>query len=348
MSANLGFDHLIENVIKPGICSGCGACVLVCPFKEILEYSNESPVLVGDCKTCGICPKVCPRNNRPDEELEDFVFGRRRTNDELFGIFKKMYVSRSMDEKTLQKSQDGGVVSTILTSALNLGIIEGAIVSGVDPSTLWLPTPLIVTQNEEIIDTAGTRYTYSPNILAFKQAINDGLKKIAFVGTPCQIHAIRRIQKNKLKKYSNPLVFTIGLFCSESFSYHGLMIEKIQKRMGINLNDVVKMNIKGKMLIYLKNGDVVKIPLKEIKEYVGQKCRHCTDFSAEFADISLGGIGLNQMTLTIVRTDRGQEVFNHIMDNNTLEFEPLDKHPTSLKLLKRLSLIKQNKKKNIP
>jgi coenzyme F420 hydrogenase subunit beta len=344
VSTTLGFENLIENVIDPGICSGCGACYVVCPFKNILEYSDEQPVLVGECKNCSICLKVCPRKNRQDDALEEFVFGRKQTSDELFGIFKKIYVSRSKDAQILKKCQDGGVASTILTSALNLGLIDGAIVSGVDASTRWLPTPLVVTQRESIINNAGTRYTSSPNILALKKAINDGLKKIAFVGTPCQILAIRRMQLNKLKKYTKPLVFTIGLFCSESFSYQGLMIENIQKKLGIELNDVVKMNIKGKMLLYLRNGEVVKIPLKEIRKYAQQKCKYCTDFSAELADISLGGIGLNQMTLTIVRTEKGQEVFNQIMSHNSLEIEPLHKYDNSLTLLNRLTLIKQKKK----
>jgi coenzyme F420 hydrogenase subunit beta len=346
LSANLGFDDLKENVIESGICSGCGACVVVCPFINILEYSNERPILVGECKNCSICPKVCPRNNRQNDELEEFIFGRRQTSDDLFGIFKNIYVSRSMDEEILKNGQDGGVASTILTSALNLGLIDGAIISGIDSSTAWLPIPFVATQRNEIIENAGTRYTYSPNIIAFKKAINDGLKKIAFVGTPCQILALRWIQNNKLKKYTKPLIFTIGLFCSESFSYRGLMIEKIQKKLGIDLNEVVKMNIKGRMLVYLRNGQIVKIPLKEVREYAQQKCRHCTDFSAEFADISLGGIGLNQMTLSIVRTDKGREVFNQVISNNNLKFEPFEKFDNSLKLLKRLSLIKQKKRKN--
>ena len=125
------------------------------------------------------------------------------------------------------------------------------------------------------------------------------------------------------------------------------MIEKIQKGLNIDLNDIVKMNIKGKMLLYLRNGSIVKIPLKEVREFAQQKCSYCNDFSAELADISLGGIGLNQMTLTIVRTDKGQEVFNQVLDNNYLEFEPLEKFGNSLKLLKRLSLIKQKKRKNV-
>ena len=347
MSTSLGFENLMENVVKTGICSGCGACVIVCPFKKTLQYSNERPVLVGECKNCSICPKVCPRNNMQDDKLEELIFGRRKTNDDIFGIFKNIYVSRSMDAKILKKGQDGGVASTILTSALNSGLIDSAIVSGVDPVTPWLPTPLVVKCREEIIDSAGTRYTYSPNIIALKKAINDGLKKIAFVGTPCQILAIRRMQKNNLKKFTNPIVFTIGLFCSESFSYQGLMIEKIQKGLSIDLNDVVKMNIKGRMLVYLRNGHVVKIPLKEVREFSQQKCTYCNDFSAELADISLGGIGLNQMTLTIVRTDKGQEIFNQVINNNYLEFEPLEKFDNSLKLLKRLSLIKQKKRKNV-
>ena len=341
MSKSLGFDELMEKVVETGICSGCGACVAVCPFKDALEYANEKPLLIGECKNCGICLRVCPRYNLQVDELDKLVFGRLRMPDEVFGAYKSIYVSRSLDKEVLEKGQDGGVATTILTSALESGLIDGAIVSGVDSSVPWSPTPLVVMSREEVIHSAGTRYSYSPNLIALKKGVEDGLKRIAFVGTPCQILAIRRMQKANLKKFTNPLAFTIGLFCSESFSYRGLMVEKIQKGLGIDLRDVVKINIKGRMLVYLKNGDVVKIPLKEVRGYAQPKCSYCDDFSAELADISLGGVGLNGWTFTIVRTDRGGEVFDQVVRDNCIEVRSAEKFDRSLRLLKRLSILKR-------
>lgn len=343
MSKNLGFDELVKKVIKTGICSGCGACVIVCPLKEVLEYVDEKPLLIGECKNCGICPRICPRHNIQAEELDKIVFGRLRMPNEVFGVYKSICVSRSSDKEILDKGQDGGVATTILTSSLESGLIDSAIISGVDPFIPWLPTPLVARSREEIIHNAGTRYSYSPNLIALKKGIEDKLKKIAFVGTPCQISAICRMKKANLKKYTNSIAFTIGLFCSKSFSYRGLMVEKIQKSLNIDLKNVAKINIKGKMLVHLNKGEVVEIPLKEVKDYAQPKCSHCDDFSAEFADISLGGVGLRGWTFTIVRTDRGREVFNQMVSDNCIEVRSVEKFGRSLKLLKRLSILKRRR-----
>jgi len=54
---------------------------------------------------------------------------------------------------------------------------------------------------------------------------NSTTTALAVVGTPCQIQAIRKIQMFPLKKFSNPLQFVVGLMCTESFTYDGLMEE---------------------------------------------------------------------------------------------------------------------------
>ena len=61
--------------------------------------------------------------------------------------------------------------------------------------------------------------------------------------------------------------------------------------MGIPLADIKKFNVKGKVLIYKKDGELVEMKLKTAQEYARPECHHCGDFSAELADISCGGVG---------------------------------------------------------
>ena len=343
MSEKRDFQELVDNVISTDKCAGCGACFVVCPYKGVLEYVDEEPKLVGECKKCDVCLRVCPRYETSMEEMEDFVFDRKRTAEESFGVYRGLFMARSTDKKILERCQDGGLVTSLLVGALESGIIDGAIVSGVDPAKPWLPIPLVAKTREEIIENAGTRYSYSPNLLAIKEALSSGLKKIGFVGTPCQIQAIRKIQMVPLRKYAKAISFTVGLFCTESFSYEGLMIEKIQRDLGLNLEDVSKINIKGKLLVYMENGEVHKISLKEAKLYSRPKCQDCDDFSAELADISAGGIGLESWTMAIVRTDRGAEVFENAVDKGLIEVKKAEEFKSSLNLLVKLSKSKQRR-----
>lgn len=346
MSNKLGFNELVSNVISKRLCTSCGACVAVCPFQNVLAYENEGPKLVGECTNCGICTHVCPRYESSVTEMEKFIFGRQRKIEEEFGIYKQILVARSTDEEILRESQDGGVVTTLLTSALESGLIDGAITSGVDPANPWLPLPSVTTTRSEVIANAGTRYSVSPSLTMLKNCMQASLNKIAFVGTPCQILAIRRIQKF-FPKYAKHLALTIGLFCTESFSYDGLMIKKIQNELGLNLNDIEKVNIKGKFLVSMKTGEVKEISLKEAKKFARPSCQYCDDFSAELADISCGGVGLDGQTYTVIRTDSGTKVFDDSMRKSLLKVEPTENFQFSTKLLLKLSRRKRSRLESV-
>ena len=113
------------------------------------------------------------------------------------------------------------------------------------------------------------------------------------------------------------------------------MISKIQNELGINLNDIKKINIKGKFLIYLKTGEVQEILLKEAKKFAMPYCQYCGDFSAELADIFCGGVGLDGWTYTVIRTDKGSEVFDNAVKGGMLRVESPSESTT--KLLVKLS-----------
>lgn len=338
-----GFEELQQNVIDQNICTECAACYIACPFLGVLEYEME-PKLVGECKSCGLCLQGCPRYVLDQPDLEKMVFGRSCSAEESYGVTRGLFAARSTESDIYSKCQDGGVATTILVKALMTKTIEGAAISGHHELHLWQPTPALAMNRDEFISNAGTRYTYSPNLLAFKEGVQKNLSQIAFVGTPCQIQAIRRIQRSSLKKYSQALGVSIGLFCSESFSYEGLMLKKIQTELGIDLDDIVKMNIKGGLILYFKDKSQITIPLKELKTVAEQKCHVCTDFSAELADISVGGIGLDGWTVTVIRSEQGEKMFNQCVDDGLLEIRLIREDERAFKLLHRLSMIKRRRK----
>ena len=283
----LSFGNLLAKVVLAEKCAGCSACVYVCPV-SCLEYVEGKPKLVKKCANCGICVIVCPRYEDILPSLEESVFGRQRKPEEEFGVYRRIVIAQANDAKILQACQDGGVVTALLTYALENGVIDGAAASGVRQDKPFYPVPRLVTTSGEVLECAGTRYTYSPNLLAFQEGVNQNKKNLAFVGTPCQIHALRKIEW-LLLKYVNPLKFTIGLLCTESFTYEGLMEKYIPEVLGVNVSDIQKMNIKGKVLVTTKSGEEKVIPLKEAKQYTQKGCTICKDFSSELADISVGG-----------------------------------------------------------
>lgn len=348
MSANgrYRFRNMINDVVRRGTCSECGTCVVVCPY-DVLHYDAGKPgqaiikslpdhCIVSESIDCDYCAMVCPRLDPAVQDVDRAVFGRERTEEERpFGIYQEVVMARTTDEQVLATCQDGGVVSALLVWALQKGIIDGAIVSGLDPDQPWLPVPKVATTVEEIVSSGGSRYTYSPNPLAVLEAAEQGLQRLALVGVPCQISPVGKARVAGLDDYPDRLAMVIGLLCNEAFTFEGLMEQKIQREMGIDLRDVAKINIKGRLLVYTKDGAVHEIPLKEAKEHARPPCAYCPDFSAEHADISTGGIGLDGWTVTILRTPRGVDLFHQAVADGLFAVRPIAEFPESWDLLVR-------------
>lgn len=328
-------ESLLSEVVAPERCVGCGACVVICPF-NCLEYTDEKPRLVKECKLCGLCAQVCPRYRWTMAKAESFVFGRERKPEEDFGIYRRLVVAQATDERILKIRQDGGVATALLLFGLEKGLIDGAVVSGTDPEKPFYPIPKLATTAEEILEAAGTKYFCSPNILPLTDVLRQKKVNVALVGTPCKIHAVRSLQLAGMKRYAAPVKFLIGLMCSECFIYNGLMEDHIHGKLGIDLAGIRKMNIKGKMLVTTDSG-VTPIPLAEIKQYARKSCSVCDDFSSELADISVGGLGLDGWTFTIIRTEKGEELFSNAEKAGFITTKPLEEGAFAMNLLTKLS-----------
>jgi len=328
-------ESLAKNVVATEKCVSCGTCVVVCPF-SCLELMKEKPSLVKECKICGICAQACPRYFWSQSEAEKFVFGRERKSEEEFGIHRRLAVVQAKNSEVLKVCQDGGGVTALLIYGLENGLIDGAVVTGASRENPFQPVPKLATTPEEILESAGTKYSYSPNILVLAEAVKQKKTSIAFVGTPCQIHAVRKMQMLGLKKHVAPIKFLIGLMCSECFTYEGLMEKYIRRTLGINLGDIKKINIKGKMLV-TTNTEVKTIPLTEAKQYARKSCQLCYDFSSELADISAGGLGLDGWTFTVVRSEKGEDLFSKAEAAGFLNVKTAENEQNALNLLNNLS-----------
>lgn len=297
--------------------------------------------MVKDCKSCGLCSQACPRYNFSHGKMEKFVFGRTRKTEEPFGIYRRLVIAQATDEKTRRVSQDGGVATTLLAYAMEKGYIDIAVVAGVSEEKPFYPIPKFASNLREILECAGTKYTCSPNTLLLAEAGKE-VAEVAFVGTPCQIQAVRKMQAAGLTRHTGGLNFVIGLMCSRCFTYEGLMESYIHGEKGVDLSEVKKMNIKGKLLVTTASG-VIEMPLAEIKRFHEESCACCGDFSSELADISVGGLGLDGWTLTVIRTKKGEELFSGAEQAGFLLSEPLDEEAKANNLLVRLS---EKKRKN--
>jgi coenzyme F420 hydrogenase subunit beta len=348
---------LYNEVVTSGLCTGCAACIVACPH-DVLGYNTdagaykpfhlEDELGPGGCghglRGCTSCTRACPRFRGWEDEADNFLFGRERLPEEQSGVARTILLARASDPELVSTGQDGGVVSAILIWCLEHDRIDAGLVSVLaGDGKGWQAMPGVARTRAEVLAAAGSRYTYSANTLAYSEAVAQGAERLALVGMGCQASAPVVMRSRKAGKVGRRLALSIGLMCSKTFD-DSIFEEFFEARYGVARADIAKINIKGVFQIWCRDGSYREVPLKEGHAWTREGCKSCPDFAAEHADISTGGIGeLSDWTLTVVRTELGQEVIDEMVVGGALEVRPGTDDPGALALMGRLSTVSRRR-----
>ncbi len=349
--------ELYTEVVTSGLCTGCAGCIVACPY-DVLRYDDTNgryrPFHVEDAggptdcthgqRGCTLCTRACPRFRSWEPEIDSFLFGRPRGEDEVYGVAEDVLLARATDPELHGAGQDGGLVSALLVWALEHDVVDAALVSYLEGGAAsWKAVPGVARTRDEVLASAGSRYTYSANPLAYAEAIEGGAERIALVGMSCQASAPAVMSARKAGKVARRFALTIGLLCSKTFD-DAIFPELFEARYGLAREEMVKMNIKGVFQIWTRDGGYHEVPLKEAHAWTREGCKACPDFAAEHADISTGGIGaFADWTLTIVRTARGRDLLAEMAAAGAIETRPIADDPGAVLLLEKLSRVSRRR-----
>jgi coenzyme F420 hydrogenase subunit beta len=314
------FFDLIQDVQKPGLCHRCGGCVTFCSAVNYgaLELDIDGKPRYGEiekCIECGLCHAICPEIDELEKETRERVGWAAP-----IGRVIETTVARASDPAVQRAATDGGVVTALLLHLLERGRIDGAIVTKQDGP--FRRRPFLATTTEEIKQAAGfffdtshgmkdfgDRYMTHSQIEEFDPMLKKGLKRVAFVGTPCQVKSVRRMQTLGLVP-ADAVHICLGLFCSGNFTFGEEQRQRLAEIGEFAWNDVRKINIKDDLQLHLRNGQIRRIALDDLDFMRRHACRYCPDYTAEFADIAFGGIGAEEGWTTVVaRSPLGRAAF---------------------------------------
>lgn len=333
----------VAEVVRSGLCTGCGTCAGVCPTEAIfMRISNGlflPEVKEDKCTRCRICLKCCPGYSVDFEKLNFGIFGKQ-PKDRLLGNYLRCYIGHANDSDVRHQASSGGIASKLLIFALERGMIDGALVVGMKKDRPLEPHPFIARTREEILSASKSKYCP----VSMNEALHQILKedgRFALVGLPCHIHGIRKAERH-YKILQKRVVFRFGLFCSRTANFFGT--EFLLEKMGIRKKHVIELNYRGQgwpgsMSVRLLDGSSFSMPCVGWNAYwpifssflfTPLRCIMCPDHTNELADVSLGDAWLPELkherlgeSVIVTRTKAAENLLALMSSEGAVSLRPI-------------------------
>lgn len=285
------------------------------------------------CTDCGISrsndPKACGRACqfiKPDyAALEKTVHGRTRDParpDELhFGPFRRML--RASLSEPLPGAQWTGIVTRLGERLLETKAVDAILTMAPDPDDKWRPVPVLVTKAEGMAACRGMRMGYAPLLALLEPARARGFKRLAVIGIPCQVYALRALEA----ELGFERLYVIGTPCSDNTT-----TERFHDFLAL-LSDhpatITYLEFRADFHVELRFADgrrkeipFLKLPISKLPpDFFPLTCRTCVDYTNVLADITVGYMGGQGEQWLLVRNGRGEELLK-LLDGEVRLSEP--------------------------
>ena len=318
---------LDTQVIRPGLCTGCGACQGMCPY---WGSAGGRTVCYFDCeRKDGRCQQFCPRMPTDLDALRNKFFPAETVLPEI-GPFRGLFLTRAADAGIRKNAQHGGTMTALVELALQEGFIDSAVLTRSQGGLA--PEGVLASTAEEIRACSGSSFQVPPSLAVLNRALQENhYHKTGVVGTPCKTLAVYKMKAKPLPENDNHadnIGMVFGLFCGWGLDWDGLEDLAGKRLDGASPSHMDIPPSKFHSLELRKgNGETVSVNLDEVMPLIRSGCRYCTDMTAEFADLSVGGArsaegwevdkGWNQV---IVRSEKGAQLLELARKKGVLEF----------------------------
>lgn len=283
------------------------------------------------CTDCGVSrmsdPKRCGRACqfiKPDyPALEAAVHGRARDPDRPdemhFGPFRRMLKARLTPPT--EGAQWTGIATRIGQRLLETQAVDAVLAVAPDPEDRWKPMPILVTDPADMARCRGMRMGYAPLLSLLEPAIEAGHRRIAVIGIPCQVYALRALEA----ELGLERLFVIGTPCSDNTTtenFHAFLALLDDQPETISY---LEFRADYQVELRFDDGRTREIPflLLPISKLPGDffplTCRTCVDYTNVLADITVGYMGGEGAQWLLVRNERGEELVELLGDSLVTE-----------------------------
>ncbi len=269
----------------------------------------------ADAKRCG---RACQFIRPAYPAMEARVHGRARdpsrADEVYFGPFRRMVRAALRDPKP--GAQWTGITTRIAERLLETGAVEAVLTMAPDPSDSWKPMPVIITAAEGMSRARGMRMGYAPLLALLEPVREHGFKRIAVIGIPCQVYALRSIEQD----FGLERLYVIGTPCSDNTT-----TEKFHTFLELLADDprtITYLEFRADHYVELRFTDgtkkeipFLKLPISKLpSDFFPLTCRTCVDYTNVLADITVGYMGGEGQQWLLVRNERGEELLELLGD----------------------------------
>lgn len=273
----------------------------------------------ADPKRCGrACQFISPQY--PKYELK--VHGRTRDADRAdephFGVFQAMY--RASLKRPSYGAQWTGITTRLAERLMETGAVQAVLTMTADPNDRWRPVPVLITKASDLAKCRGMRMGYAPLLQLLEPARDQGIKRLAVIGIPCQVYALRALEA----ELGFEKLYVIGTPCSdntttENFHEFLALIDPTPER-------VTYLEFRADYHVEVRYADAPKreipflmLPLSKLRaDFFPLTCRTCVDYTNTLADITVGYMGGQGEQWLLVRNQRGAELLGLLGNEVTL------------------------------
>lgn len=331
----------VRRVLRGELCTGCGLCAAL--SGGAIRMAELDPGYARPEATGAPLGAVAERHIAdacPGARVEPWV-GKSDLVDPYWGPLRTVAIGAATDARTRYEGSSGGAVSALAIHALVSGMVDRVMHVGADPDAPTRNATVISRTPEEVIARAGSRYTASSPLADIVSAAAEG-GRMAFIGKPCDVSALRRLGRLD-PKLAETVPVMLSFFCAGIPSHGG--VGRILAQMGVAAEEVTAFRYRGRgwpgmCAAETKDGRTAELTYAEswgghLSKEVQFRCKICPDAVGGVADIACADAWYGDdkgypafeeaegRSLVIARTVVGQSLLDAAVAAGALEIAPL-------------------------
>lgn len=326
----------LKTIVNNNLCISCGACSGLNPGEiSLIEKKGMFiPTFNKKYSNYDLEYSICPGKGYDIEKMSEALFPDYEHSNIEIGKYIDFSAIQYNEPKYLENASSGAIMTGFANYCLTNNIVNGVIVTKFK-YTVNGPVPIsyIAQTEDEILESQGSKYMPVP-ILDILPEIRKFKGKLAFIGTPCQIAALRLLQEKDSEL--NKVIITIGNFCGGFRDFRES--RRLFKLFNIDEKSISFFRFRGEgqpgSMLIKDSKKQIKLKYPEYARLTGytkyKRCRLCVDATAELADLSCGDAWLprfkntgNNWSIIVTRSKKVHSLIEEMREKKLVTTEKI-------------------------